>query len=263
MCWSCFGVIRLRQQPPKMVRAVLWQYWFSTPEEKRTRGCVVDAEAAGDVCADGGAAAGWEVCGDSSADAGWAAGVVRSGGLWIGWDVILGGVAIESNQQGGEMRGKGRWVVRLLLLLSAVVYALGFLHLRADFPNGSPWMDWSKMTDEGWYAGAAIHYFVQGRWYLPGSLNPAVAMPVWPAMLGVWFAMTGREHDRGADADDGAVWGVAGAAVPGGVAGAAGKAGGGGGVADGDQSVLLCVRSAGDSGAGDGAVADAGAVAGG
>ena len=25
-------------QPPKMVRAVLWQYWFSTPEEKRTQG---------------------------------------------------------------------------------------------------------------------------------------------------------------------------------------------------------------------------------
>jgi hypothetical protein len=25
-------------RPPKMVRAVLWQYWFSTPEEKRTQG---------------------------------------------------------------------------------------------------------------------------------------------------------------------------------------------------------------------------------
>jgi lipase maturation factor 1 len=25
-------------RPPKMVRAVLWQYWFSTPEEKRTDG---------------------------------------------------------------------------------------------------------------------------------------------------------------------------------------------------------------------------------
>ncbi len=25
--------------PPRMVRAVLWQYWFSTPEEKRRRGC--------------------------------------------------------------------------------------------------------------------------------------------------------------------------------------------------------------------------------
>jgi len=26
------------KQPPKLVRAVLWQYWFSTPEEKRTQG---------------------------------------------------------------------------------------------------------------------------------------------------------------------------------------------------------------------------------
>lgn len=26
------------EQPPKFVRAVLWQYWFSTPEEKRTQG---------------------------------------------------------------------------------------------------------------------------------------------------------------------------------------------------------------------------------
>lgn len=105
--------------------------------------------------------------------------------------VILGGVAIESNRQGGDVGGGRRWLVRLLVLLSVVVYALGFLHLRADFPNGSPWMDWSKMADEGWYAGAAIRYFVQGRWYLPGAFNPAVAMPVWPGMLGVWFAMTG------------------------------------------------------------------------
>ena len=105
--------------------------------------------------------------------------------------VILGGVANESKQQGGEVRGTRRGLVRLLVLLSVVVYALGFLHLRADFPNGSPWMDWSKMADEGWYAGAAIHYFVQGRWYLSDLVNPVVAMPVWPAMLGFWFAMTG------------------------------------------------------------------------
>jgi hypothetical protein len=25
-------------QPPRLVRAVIWQYWFSTPEEKRTQG---------------------------------------------------------------------------------------------------------------------------------------------------------------------------------------------------------------------------------
>jgi 4-amino-4-deoxy-L-arabinose transferase-like glycosyltransferase len=81
--------------------------------------------------------------------------------------------------------------VALLLVLSAAFYVVGFVHLRADFPNGSPWMDWSKMTDEGWYGGAAIHHFVQGSWYLPDSFNPVVAMPVWPAMLGAWFAVTG------------------------------------------------------------------------
>ena len=52
-------------------------------------------------------------------------------------------------------------------------------------------MDWSKMTDEGWYGGAAIHHFVQGSWYLPDSFNPSVAMPVWPLMLAVWFAAFG------------------------------------------------------------------------
>ncbi len=101
-------------------------------------------------------------------------------------------VAMESNRQGEVVREKWSRLARLLLLvLSALVYTLGFLHLRADFPNGSPWMDVSKIADEGWYAGAAIHYFMQGRWYLPGVLNPAVAMPVWPAMLVVWFKMTG------------------------------------------------------------------------
>jgi len=86
---------------------------------------------------------------------------------------------------------KGRGLTRLLLVLSLVAYVAGFFHLRADFPNGSPWSDWSKMTDEGWYGGAAIHHFVVGNWYLPDSFNAAVAMPVWPAMLTGWFAVTG------------------------------------------------------------------------
>ena len=78
-----------------------------------------------------------------------------------------------------------------LLLLTVVFYLLTFVHLRADFPNFSPWNDWSKMTDEGWYGGAAAHHFVQGSWFLPGSFNPAVAMPVWPLMLAFWFKLTG------------------------------------------------------------------------
>lgn len=98
---------------------------------------------------------------------------------------------MESNVQGRDLGRGGRWLVGLLLVLSAAFYVVGFVHLRADFPNGSPWMDWSKMTDEGWYGGAAIHHFVQGNWYLPDSFNPVVAMPVWPAMLGAWFAVTG------------------------------------------------------------------------
>jgi 4-amino-4-deoxy-L-arabinose transferase-like glycosyltransferase len=98
---------------------------------------------------------------------------------------------MDSNARGGDVRSRGRGLVVVLLVLSAAFYVAGFVHLRADFPNGSPWMDWSKMTDEGWYGGAAIHHFVQGSWYLPGSFNPGVAMPVWPAMLGVWFSATG------------------------------------------------------------------------
>jgi 4-amino-4-deoxy-L-arabinose transferase-like glycosyltransferase len=92
----------------------------------------------------------------------------------------------ESKAQGGGSR-----LAMLLLAVSAVFWAVGFVHLRADFPNGSPWMDWSKMTDEGWYGGGAIQHFVFGRWFLPESFNPAVAMPVWPVMLGGWFAVTG------------------------------------------------------------------------
>jgi 4-amino-4-deoxy-L-arabinose transferase-like glycosyltransferase len=79
----------------------------------------------------------------------------------------------------------------LLIAVAAVFYVGGFIHLRADFPNYSVWSDWSKMTDEGWYGSAAIQHFTMGQWYLPGSFNPAVAMPVWSAMLGGVFGLTG------------------------------------------------------------------------
>ena len=98
---------------------------------------------------------------------------------------------MDSNSQDQNVARSGRWLVGVLLILSVAFYAVGFVHLRADFPNGSPWSDWSKMTDEGWYGGAAIHHFVQGSWYLPDSFNPAVAMPVWPTMLAAWLALTG------------------------------------------------------------------------
>ena len=65
-------------------------------------------------------------------------------------------------------------------------------HLRADFPNGSPWIaDWAKYTDEGWYGNAAIRAHLFGNWYLSGDFNPAVAVPVWPFLEWLLFFLTG------------------------------------------------------------------------
>ena len=83
------------------------------------------------------------------------------------------------------------WVRGLLLMGSVVLYGLHFVHLSADFPHNSPWNDWSKYTDEGWYGDGAIRHFVLGHWLLPGDFNPAVAMPVWPLLLAAVFAVTG------------------------------------------------------------------------
>lgn len=78
-----------------------------------------------------------------------------------------------------------------LLLFSACVFALHFVHLGADFPNHSPWMDWAKYTDEGWYGDAAIRYYLHGTWRLPGDFNPGAALPVWPFLEAVLFRFTG------------------------------------------------------------------------
>ncbi len=78
-----------------------------------------------------------------------------------------------------------------LLLVSAIFLGLHAIHLRADFPNHSPWMDWSKYTDEGWYGDAAIRHFQRGHWYVPGDFNPAAALPVWPLLESVVFRFTG------------------------------------------------------------------------
>jgi hypothetical protein len=65
-------------------------------------------------------------------------------------------------------------------------------HLRADFPNRSPWVfDWAKFTDEGWYGAAAIRAHLFGHWYLAGDFNSAVALPVWPFVEWVLFFFTG------------------------------------------------------------------------
>lgn len=70
--------------------------------------------------------------------------------------------------------------------------ALHALHLRADFPNGSPWQsDWAKYTDEGWWANAAVRAHLSRHWFQEGDFNPAVALPAWPALEWVVFAAAG------------------------------------------------------------------------
>ncbi len=73
----------------------------------------------------------------------------------------------------------------LILIVAAIFLALHCVHLKADFPNHSPWKDWSKYTDEGWYGDAAIRHFLLGHWYVPGDFNPAAALPVWPFLEGL------------------------------------------------------------------------------
>ena len=79
----------------------------------------------------------------------------------------------------------------ILLALAAGLFGLHFVHLTADFPNHSPWMDWSKYTDEGWYGDAAIRHFQLGHWYVPGDFNPAAALPALPVLEGLVFRFTG------------------------------------------------------------------------
>lgn len=85
---------------------------------------------------------------------------------------------------------RGAFILWLLLIAAfTVLYAL---HLRADFPNHSPWTsDWAKYTDEGWYGNAAIRAHLFGHWYVPGDFNPAVAVPVLPALEWILFSFSG------------------------------------------------------------------------
>jgi len=108
--------------------------------------------------------------------------------------------AVITPKRAGEEASVHQWISTisvsrlisvLLLVGSAVFFALHFLHLTADFPLHSPWMDWSKYTDEGWYGDAAIRHYVTGHWYWKGDFNPAVALPVWPALELLVFKFTG------------------------------------------------------------------------
>jgi Dolichyl-phosphate-mannose-protein mannosyltransferase len=84
-----------------------------------------------------------------------------------------------------------RWLYALWLLFIGCFALLHAFHLSADFPNHTPWTgDWAKYTDEGWYGNAAIRAHLFGHWYLPGDLNPAPALPVWPFLEWVLFFFT-------------------------------------------------------------------------
>ena len=77
------------------------------------------------------------------------------------------------------------------LAAAAIFFALHAVHLNADFPNHSPWMDWAKYTDEGWYGDGAIRHYQLGHWQVPGDFNPAAALPVWPFLEAALFRFTG------------------------------------------------------------------------
>ena len=85
-----------------------------------------------------------------------------------------------------------RWGYAMWLASIVGFALLHAWHLRADFPNGSPWVfDWAKFTDEGWYGNAAIRAHLFGNWYMAGDFNPAVAVPVWPFLEWLLFFSTG------------------------------------------------------------------------
>jgi len=79
----------------------------------------------------------------------------------------------------------------VMLFGTAILLGLHAVHLTADFPNHSRWMDWSKYTDEGWYGDGAIRHFQLGHWYVHGDFNPAAALPVWPFLEALVFHFTG------------------------------------------------------------------------
>jgi hypothetical protein len=103
---------------------------------------------------------------------------------------------VDAKSSVADARSPRAWpqTNHLYWLWSAVILALVALHAvhpRADFPNYSRWMDYSKYTDEGWYGKAAIDHYAIGSWYLPGDFNAAVALPVLPALELALFHFTG------------------------------------------------------------------------
>jgi hypothetical protein len=85
-----------------------------------------------------------------------------------------------------------RWIRIAAWSMVFALCGFKFCYLSADFPNYSMWMiDQAKFTDEGWWAIAAVRHLLTGHWFLAGDYNPAVALPVWPLLLGALFHFTG------------------------------------------------------------------------
>ncbi len=99
---------------------------------------------------------------------------------------------LEKENVSERAKALRRWGYAAWIAAIAGFALLHAWHLRADFPNGSPWLcDWAKFTDEGWYGNAAIRAHLFGNWYLAGDFNPAVAVPVWPFLEWLLFFFTG------------------------------------------------------------------------
>jgi 4-amino-4-deoxy-L-arabinose transferase-like glycosyltransferase len=78
------------------------------------------------------------------------------------------------------------WGLLTLLGIAAL------LHLNADFPHHSRWIDdAARFADEGWYASGALNHILTGHWLRPGDFNPVVTIPVWSFLLDLLFHFTG------------------------------------------------------------------------
>src|SRR5580658_4541561 len=94
---------------------------------------------------------------------------------------------------GSESRpALSRFLLPCAGILLVLLAAAGFLHLGADFPNHSRYIDdAAKFTDEGWYASGALNHHLTGHWLRPGDFNPMVTIPVWSVLLDAVFHFTG------------------------------------------------------------------------
>jgi hypothetical protein len=97
-----------------------------------------------------------------------------------------------SENDAGFVRSFRNHKFSILLLITAALLALRLLHLGADFPDYHFYrQERARFTDEGFYTGAALHFFTMGRAYIPGGWNPGVFMPVWPLLVGLLFRFSG------------------------------------------------------------------------